>query len=99
MRSSWAAVGTVAACLAAVAICSCGKGSYRPPRSPEPHADVCAPAGQQAGVSAAAANPVTVSPLPGTLDASPQTQISFLGARGTRVSDVRVVGSVSGVHV
>jgi hypothetical protein len=89
MRSSWPAVGTVAACLAAVAICSCGKGSYRPPRASEPQADV----------SAAAANPVTVSPLPGTLDASPQTQISFLGARGTRVSDVRVVGSVSGVHV
>ncbi len=35
-----------------------------------------------ADVSAAAANPVTVSPLPGTEDASPPTQISFLGGRG-----------------
>jgi hypothetical protein len=49
-------------------------------------------------VRAAAANPVTVSPLPGTADASPQTQISFLGARGVHVADVRVVGSRSGVH-
>ncbi len=55
-----------------------------------------------ADVSAAAANPVTVSPLPGTEDASPQTQISFLGGVGggpdLRVSDVRVVGSRSGTH-
>ncbi len=49
-------------------------------------------------MSAAAANPVTVSPLPGTEDASGTTQISFLGRRGTRVYDVRVVGSRSGVH-
>jgi len=52
----------------------------------------------RAAVSAAAANPVTVSPMPGTEDASPATQISFLGADGTQVADVRVVGSVSGVH-
>jgi len=52
----------------------------------------------QSAVSAAAANPVTVSPLPGTPDASPATQISFLGPSGTRVSQVHVVGSSSGVH-
>jgi hypothetical protein len=45
-----------------------------------------------------ASNPVAVSPLPGTADASPQTQISFLGAPGTRVSRVRVRGSRSGLH-
>ena len=33
-------------------------------------------------VGAAASGAVTVSPLPGTPDASPQTQISFLGGRG-----------------
>jgi Arylsulfotransferase (ASST) len=54
--------------------------------------------GDQAAVAAAAANPVTVSPLPGTPDASPTTQISFLGGAGTQVADVRVVGSRSGVH-
>jgi len=53
---------------------------------------------ESAPVAAAARNPVTVSPLPGTMDAPPATQISFLGARGTRVSDVRVVGSISGTH-
>jgi hypothetical protein len=52
----------------------------------------------QPAIAAAAANAVTVSPLPGTPDASPQTQISFLGGPGTQVSDVRVVGSRSGVH-
>jgi hypothetical protein len=51
-----------------------------------------------ATVAAAAANPVTVSPLPGTIDASPSTQISFLGGPGASVAGVRVVGSRSGVH-
>jgi hypothetical protein len=36
-----------------------------------------------ADVAQAATNPVTVSPLPGTGDASPTTQISFLGGPGT----------------
>src|SRR4029079_2364437 len=53
---------------------------------------------ESASVTSAAANPVAVSPLPGTPDASPVTQISFLGPRGTRVARVRVVGSRSGVH-
>lgn len=44
------------------------------------------------------ANPVAVSPLPGTEDASPQTQISFLGRGGTKVDFVSVVGSRSGPH-
>jgi Arylsulfotransferase (ASST) len=51
-----------------------------------------------ADLAAAQANPVTVSPMPGTEDASPATQISFLGAGGTQVADVRAVGSRSGVH-
>jgi hypothetical protein len=49
-------------------------------------------------VRAAAANPLAVSPEPGTPDASPDTQISFLGGAGTRVSSVHVVGSRSGTH-
>ena len=51
-----------------------------------------------ADVSVAAANPVTVSPIPGTEDASPVTQISFLGGSGTQVAYVRVIGSRSGSH-
>jgi hypothetical protein len=54
--------------------------------------------GREASVRAAAADPLTVSPLAGTLDASPATQISFLGRRGTRVAGVRVLGSRSGLH-
>jgi hypothetical protein len=54
--------------------------------------------GDEAAVDAAAANPVTVSPLPGTPDASPTTQISFLGGAGTTVANVSVVGSRSGTH-
>jgi len=41
---------------------------------------------------------VTVSPLAGTPDASPATQISFMTAAGARVEGVRVVGSRSGGH-
>jgi hypothetical protein len=52
---------------------------------------VGAPARRIAGV-------VTVSPLPGTLDASPSTQISFLGESGTRVLSAEVIGSRSGRH-
>jgi len=46
----------------------------------------------------ASANPVAVSPEPGTPDASPATQISFLGGPGTRVGSVTVKGSRSGSH-
>ncbi|HWX74711.1 MAG TPA: arylsulfotransferase family protein [Solirubrobacteraceae bacterium] len=52
----------------------------------------------EAAIHAAEANPVTVSPLPGTRDASPGTQISFLGGPGTSVSGVSVRGSRSGAH-
>ncbi len=46
----------------------------------------------------AKANAVAVSPIPGTEDASPYTQISFLGPPGTKVANVSVVGSHSGNH-
>ena len=51
-----------------------------------------------ASLAVAAADPITISPLPGTEDASPATQISFLGPSGTTVGHVRVVGSRSGTH-
>src|SRR5258708_28331994 len=46
----------------------------------------------------AVANPVAVSPEPGTPDASPASQISFLGGSGTRVEAVTVKGCRSGSH-
>src|ERR1700730_1307079 len=42
--------------------------------------------------------PVTISPLEGTLDASPTTQISFLGLPAASLSRIVVVGSRSGRH-
>jgi len=44
------------------------------------------------------AGSVTVSPLPGSRDATPQTQVSFLGVPARELSDVRVSGSSSGNH-
>jgi hypothetical protein len=41
---------------------------------------------------------VTISPLKGTPDASPSTQISFLGAPAADISQIRVRGSASGAH-
>jgi Arylsulfotransferase (ASST) len=41
---------------------------------------------------------VTVSPLPGSRDATPQTQISFLGVPAGELSAVTVVGSRTGAH-
>ena len=79
---------TCALAAGTLGLCACGGASYATSASVEP----------ESVVSAAAVNPVTVSPLPGTPDASPATQISFLGSSGTRVRDVRVVGSSSGRH-
>jgi len=41
---------------------------------------------------------LSVSPLPGSYDASPHTQISLLGAPQDAISDVRVKGSQTGAH-
>jgi hypothetical protein len=49
-------------------------------------------------MAAAAAAPVTVSPLPGTLDASAQTQISFLGEPAADLHRISVLGSHTGAH-
>jgi hypothetical protein len=77
----------LAAVLGAAALAACGSSSN-------------ASTGIATGASArlAAANPVAVSPQPGTPDASPSTQISFLGASATTVSAVHAVGSRSGTH-
>jgi len=66
---------------------ACGSGATLAP-----------PAVHLVDTARATANAVTVSPLPGTPDASPTTQISFLGAAGTTVLRVRASGSRSGRH-
>jgi hypothetical protein len=47
-------------------------------------------------VTATGARALSLSPLNGTPDASPQTQISFLGVPVSEIVDVSVVGSASG---
>jgi hypothetical protein len=47
---------------------------------------------------AATSGPVALSPQNGTADASPYSQISFLGPPGTRVLSIKVAGSSSGTH-
>ncbi len=59
-------------------------------------APACVPASLD--VSALQAGAVTVSPLAGSRDASPQTQISFLGLPVKDLTVVRVAGSRSGPH-
>jgi len=85
MRISTPALGALAC---GVALIACGSASS---------ADVSAPP-PPAVATAAVNNPVAVSPQPGTPDASPSTQISFLGGPGTTVSGVVVKGSRSGSH-
>jgi hypothetical protein len=48
--------------------------------------------------SALLAGAVTVSPLPGSRDASPSTQISMLGVPASELSRIAVTGSRSGRH-
>lgn len=55
---------------------------------------VAAPIGEAAPSSTASSD--VVSPLPGTPDADPGTQISFLGAPASRLRDIVVTGSESG---
>ncbi len=59
-------------------------------------APTCVPA--SLNTSALQAGAVTISPLPGTRDASPQTQISFLGVPASELSVQSVTGTVSGLH-
>ncbi len=51
-----------------------------------------------AGGATADARTLAISPLNGTPDASPGTQISFLGVPGNEITSVSVVGSRSGGH-
>ena len=62
-------------------------------------APACAPS--TLNTSALLDGTVTVSPLPGSRDATPRTQVSFLGAGGDshlELSDVTVSGSRTGPH-
>jgi Arylsulfotransferase (ASST) len=83
LRSVGLALGSLSI---VVGICACGGAT------PATSATL------SASVRAAATGDVAVSPQPGTPDASATTQISFLGAVGTKVSEVKVSGSQTGAH-
>ncbi|HEX5853643.1 MAG TPA: arylsulfotransferase family protein [Solirubrobacteraceae bacterium] len=88
MRTTQAAACCLACVAGALVLAACGNGS----------SVSSAVVTGDAWVKSAASNPVAVSPMPGTPDASASTQISFLGDAGTSVSGVRVLGSRSGAH-
>jgi hypothetical protein len=54
------------------------------------------PAG--AATAAPPSEPLTISPAPGTPDASPQTQVSILGIAPRLIDSVRLIGAASGSH-
>ena len=83
MRISTAALGALSC---GIALMACGSSSSADVPGPPPLDRI------------AAANPIAVSPQPGTPDASAATQISFLGGAGTTVANVTVKGSRSGTH-
>ncbi|HXB15948.1 MAG TPA: arylsulfotransferase family protein [Solirubrobacteraceae bacterium] len=87
MRISTPALGALAC---AVVLIACGGSSSSADQSSAPAPPPLA--------RVTSANPLAVSPQPGTPDASPSTQISFLGGPGTIVSGVTVKGSRSGSH-
>lgn len=78
--------GLFAALAACIGMAACGSSS------------TATPALLDTSATAATSGPIAVSPQPGTPDASPKTQISFLGPAGTHVAEVHVVGSHSGTH-
>ena len=78
----------LAGVLSAIALIACGSTSSASTQG----------LGKGGDATASSASPVAVSPEPGTPDASPSTQISFLGPAGTKVSSVSVKGSSSGSH-
>jgi Arylsulfotransferase (ASST) len=80
------ATAVLTALAACIGLAACGNTS------------TATPALLDTSATAAVSGPVAVSPQPGTPDASPSTQVSFLGPAGTHISGVRVVGSHSGTH-
>jgi hypothetical protein len=89
-RTALLAAATLATAVSAVAAQSpaAGRSTIPAPR--------CTPTA--ANASALLAGAVTVSPAPGSMDASPYTQISLRGVPAAELTGVQVVGSRSGAH-
>jgi hypothetical protein len=87
-------LGPAATLLLGLATESAWASRKAPP--PAPTAPACTPA--TLDNSAVLAGSVSVSPLPGSRDASPRTQVSFLGPPARELSAISVVGSRTGAH-
>jgi hypothetical protein len=98
-----AIAGTIALAAIAAAVAVAARpsaqtgGSHSPSAADAAVSPSCVP--QKLNVSAALAGAkVTVSPGPGTRDASAETQISFLGVPASELSAITVSGSRTGAH-
>ena len=86
----------IAAPLAAMLALALLGSTASPPAEASRAGTQCAPA--RLNNSALLGGAVTVSPLPGSRDASPRTQISFLGVPAGALAVASVVGSRTGSH-
>jgi hypothetical protein len=84
------------AALAAALAPGAGPGAARVSASASRAAATCVPA--RLNNSALLGGSVTVSPVPGSRDASPRTQISFLGVPASQLRVTSVTGSRTGPH-
>ena len=91
----WLRPSGALACVALAGVCVL-LAAGAPAVAAPPSGPACLPATLDA--SALLDGAVTVSPMPGAADASPQTQISFLGVPAAALSEVSVAGSRSGRH-
>jgi hypothetical protein len=86
------ALAAVAACTVATPAQAVARAAPRPPSAPR-----CVP-GTLNRSAVLPGTPIAVSPLPGSYDSSPRTQISLLGAPAGDIGGLRVSGSQSGSH-
>src|SRR5207302_4173128 len=86
----------IAAPLAAMLALALLGSTASPPAEASRAGTQCAPA--RLNNSALLGGAVTISPLPGSRDASPRTQISFLGVPAGALAVASVVGSRTGSH-
>jgi hypothetical protein len=89
-----AAIVVLLACALTAPVASAAvSSSHRPP----PAAPRCTPSTLNAS-DVLPGTSVSVSPLPGSYDAPPDTQISFVGVPAREIARVTVTGSVTGAH-
>src|SRR5664280_2442871 len=105
MRQSRSLIGTAAfvAVVGASALALASMDSVSPPSGARPAAFAAASVGRcvPAALNVSAVLPGTslaASPLPGSYDASPHTQISLLGVPAAELTGIRVSGSRTGSH-